>query len=259
MKEDFKKFFEENNGKYVEVNDPTNLYQCLDLCYKWCDFLNIPRDTIRHLYAYQVYTEPNDLTVKYFEIVPNTPAGIPPCGSLVIFNSTAIGGTAGHISIASGEGDTNGFNSFDQNFGSDKHCRMVSHGYSAVLGWLRPRTEELNDDTKKALDLLTQYQQANGLGNLEASIRDLVGKASDLVAVKNELIEYKNGENSRIESAVSSALMENDKNWQIQLSSANKTIQDLNMKVELLTVNQAENLTYSMLFSIAWRKFWKRG
>ena len=255
MKEKFQEFLNKWQGKYCEVNDPTNLYQCMDLAYAWCDFLQITRDTIRHLYAYEVYTKPNDQTVKYFELIPNTPAGIPPVGSLVVF-SKEIGGIAGHISIATGEGDTNSFNSFDQNFGTDKKCRIVNHGYGPVLGWLKPRVEELSDDTKRALDILEQFKTSNGYGNLESTVRALVGFATDIVAVKNELFEYKNGENERIKSAVDSALLENDKNWQGQLLSVNKTIQELNSKVELLTLNQAENLSYSLLFSIAWKKFW---
>jgi len=262
MKDKFTAFFNKWNGKYCEVNDPSNLYQCMDLSYAWCDFLQIPRDTIRHLYAYQVYTEPNDLTVKYFDFIPNTPSGIPPVGSLVVF-STAIGGVAGHISIATGEGDTNTFNSFDQNFGTDKHCRIVSHTYTALkgMGWLVPKEQGISDDTKRALEILEQYRSANTLGNLEATVRALVGLADDAVALKNELLEYKNGENLRIDSAVNKAITENNEKWQSDLNSASKTIQELKDKIEVLTLGQAESMTYSMLFSIAWKKWWslKRG
>ena len=255
MKEKFQKFFAENNGKYVEVNDPSNLYQCMDLAYKWCDYLQITRDTIRHLYAYEVYSKPCDATVKYFELIPNTPAGIPQVGDLVVF-SKEIGGIAGHISIATGEGDTNSFKSFDQNFGIDKHCRIVDHTYSAVLGWLRPRVQELSDDTKRALSLLEQYKTSNGLGNLESTVRALVGFADDIVAVKNELLEYKNGENLRIETAKNEAIKIRDEYWQSQVASANKIIQELNQKVDVLTLGQAENLPWKILMSISWKKFW---
>src|SRR4030042_82719 len=105
MKEQFEQFIAlVHSGKLsldgktpdkVEVNDPTNAYQCMDLAYAFCDFISIPRDTIRHLFAYQVYTEPNDLTIKYFEMIPNTSNGVPQCGDLVVF-SKDIGGIAGH-------------------------------------------------------------------------------------------------------------------------------------------------------------------
>lgn len=255
MNDKFNQFFNIWNGKFCEVSDPSNLNQCMDLCYAWCDFLNIPRDTIRHLFAYEVFTQPLDITLKYFEHVPNTPAGIPPVGSLVVF-SKDIGGTAGHIAISSGRGDTNNFESFDQNFGTDKHCRLVSHGYSAVLGWLTPRQEEMDDDTKRALSLLTTAKVSMGYGNLEAAVRGLVGAANDIVAARNELLEYKNGENERVKQAVDTAIAENNKIWQSQLETANKSIQELTRRVEVLTSTQAENLSYKDLFSIAFKKLW---
>lgn len=57
-----------------------------------------------------------------------------------------------------------------------------------------------------------------------------------------------------IKEAVTSAISENDKKWQTKLESANKTIDDLTSQI-------ASNLSYSELFSIAWKKFWaiKRG
>jgi len=243
----------------VEVNDPTNLYQCFDLSYAWCDFLQIPRDTIRHLRAYQIYTEPNDLTVKYFEMIPNTPGGVPQVGDIVVF-STDIGGISGHVSIATGEGDTNSFKSLDQNFGDNKLCRIVTHTYTALkgMGWLRPRVQELSDDTKKALSLLEEYRRTGGYGNLEGAMRVLLGIANDIVAVKNELVEYKTGEVLRIESAVSSALVENDKNWQKDMDSANKTIKDLNLKIELLFLNEAQKLDWNDIRKIVWNKLFVR-
>jgi len=138
LKAKFQEFFNEWNGRPCEVNDPSNYAQCMDLAYAWLDKLQITRDTIRHLYAYEVWTKPNDLTVKFFELIPNTPMGMPQCGDLVIFSNKV--GTAGHISISNGEGTTNSFTTFDQNFGPTvKKCGLLNHPYDAVLGWLRPR------------------------------------------------------------------------------------------------------------------------
>jgi len=136
LKAKFQEFFNQWNGKPCEVNDPSNLNMCMDLAYAFLDKLEIPRDAIRHLYASEVYTKPNDLTVKFFEMFPNTPNGIPQCGDLVVFK----GGVAGHISIAKGEGSTSSFESFDQNYGSTVNkCGLINHSYDNVLGWLRPR------------------------------------------------------------------------------------------------------------------------
>jgi hypothetical protein len=137
MKDHFNTFFAKWNGKPCEVSDPSNLNQCMDLAFAWCDEIGVPRTTIGHLYASQVYTAPNDITIKYFELVPNTALGVPQIGDLVVFK----GGTAGHISISNGVGDTNTFQSFDQNFGSTVNkCGIIIHPYDNVLGFLRFRS-----------------------------------------------------------------------------------------------------------------------
>ncbi len=50
-----------------------------------------------------------------------------------------------------------------------------------------PSVEEtmgITPDAKTAIDLLTAYQKANNIGNLEATVRSLVGSAGDLVNAK---------------------------------------------------------------------------
>lgn len=121
-------------NKPCEVEDPTAVDQCMDLAFAWCDALGIDRATIRHQFAYQVWEQPTDLTVKEFELVPNTPNGVPPEGSLVIFKTTV--GAAGHISIGSGKGNRDNFVSFDQNWSGASYCKMVTHSYTSVYGWL---------------------------------------------------------------------------------------------------------------------------
>jgi hypothetical protein len=136
MKDKFNTFFNKWVGKPCEVNDPSNLYQCMDLAYAWCDFLEVSRDAIRHLYALEIWTKPNDLTVKYFEMIPNTPLGVPQVGDIVVFK----GGTSGHVSIANGIGDIKNFQSFDQNWGTTVgKCGIITHSYDDVLGFLRFR------------------------------------------------------------------------------------------------------------------------
>lgn len=84
-------------GKPVEAEDPSNLHQCLDWAFKFCDEIQVPRETIRHLYAYEIWTKPNDLTLQYFDYVPNTPNGQPVLGDIVVFGTGV--GVAGHVSI----------------------------------------------------------------------------------------------------------------------------------------------------------------
>lgn len=130
----FGEFYTKYNGKKVEIEDPTNKYQCFDLAFAWTDYLELPRESIRHLYASEIYTAPLDATVKYFELIPNTPLGLTRVGDIVVFK-----GKPGHVSIANGNGNTNYFESLDQNWAGKQYATIVKHDYNSVLGWLRLR------------------------------------------------------------------------------------------------------------------------
>lgn len=138
----FDEFFTANNGKSVETEDPTNLYQCMDLAFAWCDAMGVPRETIRHLNAFEVWTQPIDITLQYFDFIPNTPMGAPKAGDLVIFNQGV--GPSGHISIATGNGDPKGFTSFDQNWNGVASAQLVNHIYTDVYGWLHKKEAQVD-------------------------------------------------------------------------------------------------------------------
>ena len=63
---------------------------------------------------------------------------IPQKGDLCVFTSKSGNG---HISVATGEGTTSYFYSYDQNYPSGKHEPMtrVKHSYASFLGVLRPK------------------------------------------------------------------------------------------------------------------------
>lgn len=138
----FADFVTKNNGQPVEVEDPSALDQCMDLAFAWCDFIGVDRATIRHQYAYQIWTQPIDLTVQIFDYIPNTPNGVPKEGDIVVFNQSV--GSAGHVSIATGVGDSNGFQSFDQNWSGASYAKLVNHVYTSVSGWLHKKDTQLD-------------------------------------------------------------------------------------------------------------------
>lgn len=74
--------------------------------------------------------------------IPNTPTGVPEKGDIIIWNAK-IGGGSGHIAIATGKGDTNNFDSFDQNWPTGSACHYQGHNYLNVIGWLQPKN--IND------------------------------------------------------------------------------------------------------------------
>ena len=150
----FNGFIAQWDGKSCEMEDPSALDQCMDLAFAWVDALGIPRDTIRHGYAYQVWATPNPDTTTYFDLIPNTPDVIPLKGDLAIFG-TVNGIPVGHISIETGKSDVNNLITFDQNWDTlhyyhlDEqgnhipYCRTVVHAnYYDCVGFLRPKTTE---------------------------------------------------------------------------------------------------------------------
>lgn len=136
MKEKFELFKLWILNQGVEISDKSNEYQCMDLAYAFIFFLRLPKATIQHLYAYEVYTQPSELTKKYFQIIKNTIEAIPQAGDLVVWSNKV--GVAGHIAVCTGKASQASFESLDQNWKSTSRVAVFSHTYDNVLGWLRP-------------------------------------------------------------------------------------------------------------------------
>jgi len=260
MREKFQQFFNQNNGNFVEVNDPTNKNQCIDLAYAFCDFLGIPRDTIRHLYAKEIYTKATDLTKKYFNLIANSPEGIPEVGDLVVF-SEKIGGIAGHISISNGTGDVNNFESFDQNFGVPKYSRIVKHDYKAVIGWLRPRIEintnmpnwlinllqENNLSIEKEGDIRAFFEKARKYDDETKQLKEQVKSANEALADRAREVSLLTEDNQKLtdkatekEELYNKARGERDiSTWErqkieIENKSLREEIKNMDMEIEKL-------------------------
>ena len=198
MQEKYLAFFKKWNGRPCEVNDPSNLNQCMDLAYAWCDALGVSRDAIRHLYASEIYSKPNDITVKYFEMIPNTTLAVPQVGDIVVFK-----GTPGHVSVANGVGDTNAFQSFDQNWGATVgKCGLITHAYDNVAGFLRFRITPVLEITDQTLLPIINAEgqqlevqavrsliadQSQTIVNLRKDIESLVGMIDTLNKQIDEL------------------------------------------------------------------------
>ena len=215
LKEKFDLFYANMVNQKSEVSDATNIYQCMDLAYQWTFSLDIPKATIQHLYAYQAYTQPSDLTRQYFDIIPNSATFVPQAGDLVVFSNRNLNGTyfntAGHIAIANGSGDIYRFKSFDQNWGGQIGLTLIEHNYNnpKLLGVLRPKYSSATTDirltllneagitdegkTRLAIDRNRNYPQ------LEVDKANLQNSYNDLQNNYNSL-------KSRIKQAVNSAI-----------------------------------------------------
>ncbi|MBP3464123.1 MAG: CHAP domain-containing protein [Clostridia bacterium] len=74
-----------------------------------------------------------------FTRIANTPSFVPQKGDIVVWGA-GLGNTYGHIAIATGEGNTSQFYSYDMNWGG-KACKKVLHNYKGFLGVLRPKDQ----------------------------------------------------------------------------------------------------------------------
>lgn len=134
----FDDFVTQDNGKFIEKEDSSALNQCLDLVFDWCDRQGIDRAAVRHPYAYQIWTRPTDPCVAAFWFVPSSPTNHPQNGDIVVW-AQSYNGTAGHTAIASGRGDANSFDAFEQNDPTGSAAHMRTYGYTGVLGWLHKK------------------------------------------------------------------------------------------------------------------------
>jgi len=121
-------FIDTWNGKFLEVAGSANAKnQCVDLANGYIrDVLGLPIIE---------WTNAQDFPNKRgdnFDYILNTPTGVPPVGSLVIFKSKD---GVGHISVFV-SGTASLFTSFDQNYPTGSPCKLVSHNYVNVLGWM---------------------------------------------------------------------------------------------------------------------------
>jgi uncharacterized coiled-coil protein SlyX len=156
------------------------------------------------------------------EKIPNTPSYVPQKGDIIVWG-TGIG-QYGHIAIAKGVGDTNKFDSFDQNFPLGTPCHFVNHSYKNVLGGLRAKN--INDPepvvTPPTPQVDPRDQQIVDLNNQITSIREERNET-----VKRLMAESAN-EVLKIEDLSK------------QLAAANKTINELNDTIDSQKKNLGE-------------------
>jgi hypothetical protein len=130
--------------------------------------------------------------------------GVPPKGAVVVWDAnTSATGPAGHVGIASGEGNSQSFISFDQNYPIGTKPHMQSHGYAGVLGWYVPINQgDTNVDYKQAWQdatnvaearrkLLSRLEQAAGVDTGKIDPDQGVDQAIANIAAKNEAIAAK--------------------------------------------------------------------
>lgn len=110
-------------------------YQCYDLANLFATEV-VGSGRFTGLYAADIITQAG---TKYRRI-NNTPSFVPQLGDIPVWNKN-VGGGAGHVGIANGEGDTNWFVSLDQNWNRPT-ATFIRHDYNNLIGVLRPLASE---------------------------------------------------------------------------------------------------------------------
>jgi len=203
MREKLNQFIDNLNGQFVEVSYKDAIYQCMDLSYLWVFCLGIPKSTVQHQYAYEVYTQASDFTRQYFDIIPNLKETIPQEGDLVIWNKTSSN-IAGHIAIVIDATQTS-MKVFEQNNPLGTNSHVQDRGYTNVLGFLRPKI--ISDGIPQYLKTL--FQESGLDWNDEGTFRNFWQKA----------IKYD----------------DDVKSLQEQVKSANEALADRALEVSVLT------------------------
>jgi hypothetical protein len=215
-------FIEKWNGKFCEVAGSANAQnQCVDLANAYIrDILGLPIIEWTNAKDFPSKASPDN-----YEYILNTPTGVPKEGDLIIWGGT----TAGHIAIFL-EGDANKFRSFDQNYPSGSPCRIVEHGYSNVLGWLRPKGKQVTLDSVTFENLVrksTLYDKIIAKLNVNDNETVVMAEMEKLVSYEDTLIQKdKQLQEAQDKIAELEQKLANITFKQTELVSTNETLQE---------------------------------
>lgn len=186
--------FDEYFKKYLGVGidfDNAYSYQCFDLANDFAVKVLGTRPFIG-MWAYEIYTNfKNQPDNDKYTLIPNTPDYVPIKGDIVIW-AKSLNGSAGHVAIASGEGTTTWFKSYEQNWtGRNDPVTLIKHNYNHVLGCLRIKDQ--SKITGKTVTDKTTTKSSSKSTSKELPILDVTGfkkgdKGLEVLAVKKLLL-----------------------------------------------------------------------
>lgn len=135
------KWVKANLGKGIDYDGAYGV-QCVDLAKHFIkNVLGVEPQSIGNAIEYYNKRKSSKYLTTNFNWISNTPDFVPRKGDLCVFTSKSGNG---HISVATGEGTTSYFYSYDQNYPSAKHEPMtrIKHTYASFLGVLRPKNQK---------------------------------------------------------------------------------------------------------------------
>lgn len=156
----FNEFFKANIGKGIDFDGNYGV-QCFDLANQYSVDVVKSKPFIG-MGACEIYTNFDNQPAKAdYNRYANTSSFVPKKGDIVVWASS-LNGSVGHVAIATGEGDTTYFYSYDQNWtGNNDSCTKIKHTYNHVLGVLRPKDQtKVNGKEEKIMDT-TGYKKGD--------------------------------------------------------------------------------------------------
>ena len=131
----FEAFIKKYYGTTIDYDGAAGV-QCVDFAKLYLESLfEIPPFSVGSAKNYYLKFDQYPTFSSKFHRIGNTREFIPVKGDLCVW-SGVYGGGNGHVSVASGEGDTRRFCSYDVNW-NGKAMKLVEHTYSGFLGVLR--------------------------------------------------------------------------------------------------------------------------
>lgn len=185
----YEEFINTYNGKGFDYDGVAGV-QCVDLAKMYLDkVFGIKAGAWGNAKDY--YENFNNLPLKNsFTRIANTPSFVPQKGDIVVWGA-GLGNTYGHIAIATGEGNTSQFYSYDLNWGQ-KVVNKVLHNYKGFLGVLRSNDQSkiVAQTTESIVDLANEVI-AGKYGTGEARKQALGSLYNEVQAKVNEIVNDK--------------------------------------------------------------------
>lgn len=136
----YNEFIKTYKGKSFDYDGVSGI-QCVDLVKQYLNkvFGIKPGSWGNAKDYYEDYNSNKTLKANFTRIA-NTPEFVPKKGDIAVWG-TGLGNKYGHIAIATGEGTTSYFYSYDLNW-NGKTVKKVKHTYKGFLGVLRAKDQE---------------------------------------------------------------------------------------------------------------------
>lgn len=185
---DYNEFINTYDGKAIDYDGVSGV-QCVDLAKIYLDkVFGIKPGAWGNAKDYYLNFNNIPQLRNNFNRIANSSSFVPQRGDIVVWGS-AVGGGYGHIAIATGEGNTRQFYSYDQNW-NGKATHKVLHNYNGFYGVLRAkdqsRIEGLYYRSHVQNEGWQEYVPAGGISGTTGKSQQI-----EAIVVASSVIQYR--------------------------------------------------------------------